>query len=446
MAQVLLRIPRIRPRSQICAQKATCVSAHRSNFTVRDISSTGDVRLQKWQSSSHRRTFLHQENCCRRFIASCYKTVASVTRTSCKNITTLPPQQEMQHVHGARLLKSRTASDPAVLRAYEDLLRIITDIDPHEPVLRDILNPLHHATTYNLQGGKRNRLLALVNTYEILAKGSAHHLDLACLLGWCVELLQVYFLVLDDIMDESPTRRGQPSWHAVPGVGLRAINDALFFDKALLLVIRRCFSHLPCYLDLLELFQDMDLRTVLGQGLDMVSEKGPLLETFTPDRYWTIIAYKTAFYTFVLPVRAGMLLAGVSDPALHEQAQRAAIKLGQAYQMQDDYLDSFGDPKLTGKVGTDITERKCTWLAVTALQLASPEQACTLKAHYGKGVPGGPDELAVKAVYEELDLRKHYADFERKTFQEFDQQLLELSPDLADIFRFLKNKIFGREK
>lgn len=54
------------------------------------------------------------------------------------------------------------------------------------------------------------------------------------------------------------------------------------------------------------------------------------------------------------------------------------------FKVQDDYLDCFGNPLVTGKVGTDIADGKCTWLAVVTLQRASPSQRKVMEAHYGK--------------------------------------------------------------
>ncbi|CAN8027933.1 unnamed protein product [Ixodes persulcatus] len=397
-----------------------------------------------------------QENCTRRFIAcqgvyklESQKTTTLGAQTSSRSLhsTASRGERTMQQVRDSstRSLRVRTASDPIVVRAYQEVLRVATDMDPHEPALREVFEAFREAAEYNLPGGKRNRLLAVVHAYELLAEESAPHLELACVLGWCVEMLQSYFLILDDIMDGSPVRRGRPSWHTVPGVGLRAINDALFLEKAVLWVIRRRLGHLRCYLALSELFQESDLRTVLGQGLDMLSQKSTL-EGFGADRYWAIVTYKAAFYSFVLPVRAGMLLAGVEDPGLHAQAQQAAVLLGRVFQVQDDYIDCFGDPEVTGKVGTDIVDGKCSWLAVQAVQRASPTQRSVLEANLGKGAAGGPEEAAVKAVYEELDLRGHYAAYEKAAFAELDSQLRNLPPSLAAVFRLMRDAIFGRDK
>lgn len=68
---------------------------------------------------------------------------------------------------------------------------------------------------------------------------------------------------------------------------------------------------------------------------------------------------------------------------MFRQAKTILLEIGQFYQTQDDFFDCFGDPAVIGKVGTDIAEGKCSWLAVVAMQRATEEQKEVMKACYG---------------------------------------------------------------
>ncbi|XP_077537034.1 farnesyl pyrophosphate synthase-like [Haemaphysalis longicornis] len=343
-----------------------------------------------------------------------------------------------------RLPTVSSVSDPPVQVAREDLMKTVMEADFGEREVAPAMEGLRKALEYNLPGGKRTRLLTVVQTYELLAEDDAPYLHQACLVGWCVELMQSYILVLDDIMDKSFVRRGRPCWHTRPDVGLRAINNALFMDKAVGWVLRQQLRSMHCYPALLELFHEADFRCVLGQELDIISvmaNQGQQRPSF--DRYWATLDFKAGFYSLVLPIRAGMLLAGVEDSLLHEQVQAPALHLGRMYQVRDDYLDCYSTPGHPSKMGTDIVEGKYSWLLLTALSLASPEQAQRIQAHVGRGVRGGADEEAVKAVYQELDLPAHYAAYREEALRDLDAQICQLTPKLAGVLRNHRDMLIG---
>jgi len=93
-----------------------------------------------------------------------------------------------------------------------------------------------------------------------------------------------------------------------------------------------------------------------------------------------IVTYKTAFYTFYLPAASAMHVCGLSDEAAFARAREICIRLGQFFQIQDDYLDCYGSPEVIGKIGTDIEDNKCSWLVVQAILRCSPEQRRTIEA------------------------------------------------------------------
>ena len=118
---------------------------------------------------------------------------------------------------------------------------------------------------YNVQGGKMNRGLSVVHSLRSL-KGdrlSVHELNDATTLGWCIEFLQAFFLVADDVMDRSVTRRGKPCWYKRPDVKEIAINDSFILESCVFELIRKRFKGRECYVSLLELFHEVTLQSTL---------------------------------------------------------------------------------------------------------------------------------------------------------------------------------------
>jgi len=79
---------------------------------------------------------------------------------------------------------------------------------------------------------------------------------LAAIAGWCLEWVQAFFLIADDIMDASITRRGQPCWYKQPAVGLIAFNDSIMLLGEVFVLLKREFRGEPYYVDLIELFNE----------------------------------------------------------------------------------------------------------------------------------------------------------------------------------------------
>ena len=99
--------------------------------------------------------------------------------------------------------------------------------------------------------------------------------------------------------------------------------------------------------------------TELGQLLDTTGVAETVDDTFKFDMpyYQKIVHCKTADYTFYLPVACAMSLAGETSPDAYAEARKVCHAIGEYFQIQDDYLDCYGDPEVTGKVGTDIEDR-----------------------------------------------------------------------------------------
>lgn len=314
---------------------------------------------------------------------------------------------------------------------------------------------------YTIPGGKMNRGLTVPHSLELL-KGRAlteEELHKAHVLGWCVEWLQAFFLISDDIMDQSVTRRGAPCWYRSPHplshprdanratVGNIAINDSFLVESHIYVLLKKHFRAQPYYADLLDLFHEVTYQTELGQLLDLTSLKPGHLdfESYTIERYNLIVKYKTAFYSFYLPVALAVALhEGRLEPHVLQVIKKVTLPMGEFFQVQDDYLDCYGTPEQIGKVGRDIEEAKCGWLIVNALKVCTPKQRLELEQHYGKEDP--KSVARVKQIYNELNIPTIYRDYEERSYKELRKLIAQQNVVPHAVFEGLLGKIYKRKK
>ena len=157
---------------------------------------------------------------------------------------------------------------------------------------------------YNTKGGKMTRGLMVVEAAVVLFKARGmpvSNTDLCkfAVLGWCIEWLQAWLLVADDMMDESVTRRGQPCWYkskTVQGnlVGTIAINDAVTIEALVFKILKRHFAQDPCYMQLVDLMMETTFQTELGQLLDTMCDNLEISE-FSLERWTSIVTCQRPF-------------------------------------------------------------------------------------------------------------------------------------------------------
>jgi len=304
---------------------------------------------------------------------------------------------------------------------------------------------------HNTKGGKYNRGLSVYDTTQLL-KGNDFTQDdsfKSQTLGWMIELLQAFFLVSDDIMDSSKTRRGSPCWYLMPSVGMIAINDAFMLESAIYILLKKYFRQEKNYVDLMELFHEVTFQTELGQTCDLLTapEDKVDLDNFSLEKYTFIVIYKTAYYSFYLPVALALHYVGVATEENLKTAHDILIPMGEYFQVQDDYLDNFADPETLGKIGTDIMDNKCSWLVNQALKIATPEQRKVLEENYGQ--KDSAKEAKVKKLYEELDLKSIYEKYEEETVGEIKKligQVDESKGVTRAVYESFLAKIYKRQK
>lgn len=170
-----------------------------------------------------------------------------------------------------------------------------------------------------------------------------------------------------------------------------------------------------------------------GQTTDFLASK-KTIESFNMDLYKNIAVHKTAHYTYTSPTFLGMALANVTDVRLFERVESILKEIGYYFQVKDDYLDCFSDQTTIGKVGNDIKEGKCSWLAVKFMEIASPEQKSKFAKYYGTE----QDDL-IKDLYEEVGLREYFRSFEEDSYRMIRESISMMPQDVP--LKFFYNLI-----
>ena len=335
-------------------------------------------------------------------------------------------------------------------KAFPQIVNELVKEEESHPELKEVGACLRKTLEYNCFDGKKSRGLMVICTVDFLKGGNPTEDEItkAIYLGWCVEILQAVFLIADDVMDRSEMRRGRPCWYKA--VGLTAINDTYLMEQCIYKLIDDHFKGESYLFELYKAFHRITYVTAMGQELDMLAseptDKTFTLDLFTEEKYKSIVKYKTAYYSFYLPVSLGLHIAKVTNQDLFKKAEQVLILMGEYFQIQDDYLDCYGDPSVTGKIGRDIEDAKCSWLVIQAMKVASEEQMELLKSNYGK-----EDEECVKKVkdlYNALDLQEVYRNYEEESFKSI-CELINSHKNGGfpkDLFFFLVMKIYKRDK
>ena len=212
-------------------------------------------------------------------------------------------------------------------------------------------------------GGKRIRPVMCLMGNELFADLHADTYQVAT----AVELFHNFTLIHDDIMDEAPLRRGMETVHMKYGP-----NTALLTGDVMLIRAYEYLSRINgAYLQrILALFNKTAKEVCEGQQLDIDFEKK---ESVSPDAYINMISLKTSVL-LAASLEMGAIIGGASEGNCRH-IYSFGQNLGIAFQIQDDYLDAFGDPEKFGKeVGGDIRQNKKTFLLLHALEVADAVQ------------------------------------------------------------------------
>lgn len=240
-------------------------------------------------------------------------------------------------------------------------------------------------------GGKRLRPILTLLSAELFGGERSDALDAAL----AVEVFHNFSLVHDDIMDGAPLRRGKPTVHTKwdPNTGILSGDLMLIYSYKLLEGYRSTVQKA-----LTEVFTRTAIQVCEGQQWDVEFEARERVEL---EDYIRMIQYKTAVL-MGCALQMGAIVAGASRKK-QERIYRYGLLLGTAFQLQDDYLDTFGDADSFGKrIGGDILEKKKTYLFIDALKHLKKDEKDRLLSLYSQEASGDEEEeeLRIREVTE----------------------------------------------
>ena len=233
-----------------------------------------------------------------------------------------------------------------------------------------------------------------------------------------MELLQAFLLIHDDIMDQDTERRGKPSiFHQYASLGAQeGFSYAERFGQSMGI----CAGDIAMLLStelLTETEVEASRRTELVRlatreigyvGLAQMSDlaNGHAKAEVGEERITGVYRYKTARYTFSLPLMLGATVVGYDDPTVHLLA-KIGEELGIIFQMKDDDLGLFGDSEVMGKpVGSDIAEDKKTMHREYLFRSATPAERDRLNGIFGTSAVSEEDLRYVHGLLEHYDIRR----------------------------------------
>ena len=230
---------------------------------------------------------------------------------------------------------------------------------------RELYEPIEYELSL---GGKRIRPVLMLMAYNLYKE------DVDSILPQAVglETYHNHTLLHDDVMDKADMRRGKPTVHNV-----WSENAAILSGDAMLILAYKLMADCPNdkLKGVLELFTQTTLEICEGQQWDMEFERRM---DVTVDEYMEMIRLKTSVL-LAAALKIGAMLAEAPENDA-DKLYEFGVKMGLAFQLQDDFLDVYGDPKVFGKnIGGDILCNKKTFMLITALSQANEAQRTELE-------------------------------------------------------------------
>lgn len=251
---------------------------------------------------------------------------------------------------------------------------------------------LYEPIKYTLSdGGKRLRPLLTLATCDALGGD----IDGAKNQAIGIEIFHNFTLLHDDVMDNADMRRGKATVHRKWNEATAILSGDAMLTLATQFMTKGDGTKIW---DVISLFNTTAMEVYQGQQYDMDFEKR--LDV-TVDEYLEMIRLKTSVL-LGCACKLGAIMAGAFDSE-QKAFYKYGVKLGLAFQLQDDFLDTYGDPNIFGKkIGGDILNDKKTWLLISAL---NEDNSGKLKEIIGNKEIAPEEKIAqVKSIYDNLNL------------------------------------------
>lgn len=245
-------------------------------------------------------------------------------------------------------------------------------------------------------GGKRLRPKMAIMCYNLFSEKIDNSIVYPAL---ALEIFHGFTLIHDDIMDGASLRRNQPTVHKKWNNNIAILSGDVMSIKSYQLIGYAPEKYLK---KVLKLFSDTAAQVCEGQQYDMNFETLPFI---TNDEYLEMIGLKTAVL-IACSAKLGAIISGAS-PEAADALYNYGYQLGLAFQIKDDYLDSFGDSVVFGKtIGGDIMSNKKTWLLVESMKRAQGNDEKELNNLISSKSASQNDKISkVLALYERLGIK-----------------------------------------
>ena len=303
------------------------------------------------------------------------------------------------------------------MKTSNEILKLVNDFLaqlPYERKPKSLYEPVEYVLSI---GGKRIRPVLTLMGYNLWKEDPERILMPAVGL----ETYHNYTLLHDDLMDNADMRRGHETVHRRWDA-----NKAILSGDSMLVLAYQRMQQVPAEKlpAVLNLFTETALEIGEGQEYDMTFETR---NDVTENEYIEMIRLKTSVL-LACALKTGALLADAPEEDA-DRLYRVGEQVGLAFQLQDDLLDVYGDPKVFGKaIGGDITSNKKTYMLINAYNRANDEQRKELEHWIGAKEFNRQEKVAaVTRLYDAIGIRQLCEDKINYYFQQASQTLSEVN-------------------